>query len=269
MAAAIDHGGGVPQGPDVSGTATRPTDPETRFGLDVLSGAVHYQRWMVERIAPFCGSGILELGAGNGNLSRMLPGERLVLTEQDDALLDALRSVARQGPLADRNVRVEAFDPSLDSGEQFYDEQLDTVVSANVLEHIQNDVAALSTLAALLDVTAQNRLKRIISLVPANPLAYGPMDRRMGHYRRYTARHLRQVHAAAIPHADVEVEGFNAIGLLGWFVNGRLLRRETLARGTVQMVERLLPLLRSVDAAVRRVAPRPIGQSLISVAVWT
>lgn len=239
------------------------------LGLDILSEAVSYQRWMVERMAPHCGTGILELGAGIGNLSRMLPGERLVLTEPDEALLEQLRAVAEHPPLSERSVRVAAFDPTRESGEQFDHEPLDTVVSANVLEHIHDHVGALGTLAALLDRTAVGRPKRIITLVPAHPLAYGPMDREMGHYRRYTARHLRQVHAAAIPNAHVKVEGFNVVGLAGWFVSGRVLRRSALEHGTVRAAERAVPLLRWADAVARPLLPRPVGQSLISVARWT
>lgn len=253
----------------MSAIATPPHQAAAPLALDLLSDAVRYQRWMVERMAPHCGTGILELGAGIGNLSRMLPGERLVLTEPDDTLLDQLRAVAAQPPLNGRSVRVAAFDPTRDSGEQFHDEALDTVVSANVLEHIFDHVGALETLAALLDKTAPERLKRIVTLVPAHPFAYGPMDREMGHFRRYTARHLRQVHAAAIPNAEVQVEGFNVIGLAGWFVNGRVFRRSALAADTVRTVERAVPLLRRVDAVARPILPRPIGQSLISVARWT
>jgi phospholipid N-methyltransferase len=239
------------------------------MALDILSDAVRYQRWMASRLAPHCGAAILELGAGIGNLSRMLPGERLVLTEPDETLLAQLRAVADQPPLKERSVRVEAFDPSHESGTQFQDEPLDTIVSANVLEHIQDHVGVLSTLAALLDTTAPHRLKRIVTLVPAHPLAYGPMDLEMGHYRRYTARNLRQVHAAAIPDARVVVEGFNIVGLIGWFVSGRLLRRSALDAGTVHTVERMVPALQIADQLARRVIPRPVGQSLISVASWT
>jgi hypothetical protein len=248
---------------------TRPAEPQAPLALDELSEAVRYQRWMVERMAPHCGAGILELGAGIGNLSRMLPGERLVLTEPDEALLSRLRTAAERAPLRDRSVRVASFDPTRESGEQFHDEPLDTVVSANVLEHIHDHVGALRTLAALLDVTAPERLKRIVTLVPAHPLAYGPMDREMGHYRRYTARLLRQVHAAAVPKAEVRVEGFNVIGLCGWFVSGRFLRRSELSGSTVRAVERMVPVLQLADGVARRVAPRPVGQSLISVASWT
>jgi SAM-dependent methyltransferase len=241
---------------------------EAPFALDAMSLAVGYREWMASRLVPHCGSGVLELGAGIGNLSPLLPGERLVLTEPDPAMLSRLAAVAGGQSLAGRSVRVEAFDPTRDDGSRFHDEPLDTVVSANVLEHIHDHVGALTTLRRLLDVTAPERTKRIVTLVPAHPLAYGPMDTAMGHYRRYSARNLRQVYAAAVPDAEIAIEGFNVVGLAGWFASGRLLRRSTVDADAVATVERIIPLLKRADRAARAMIRRPIGQSLIGIATW-
>ncbi len=241
---------------------------ETPFALDAMSLATRYRDWMMSRMAPHCGDGVLELGAGIGNLSPLLPGERLVLTEPDPSMLGRLTAVA-QGPLmTGRSVRVDTFDPTQDDGSRFHDEPLDTVISANVLEHVHDHVRAIATLRSMLDVTAPNRLKRIVTLVPAHPLAYGPMDTAMGHYRRYTPRNLRQVYAAAIPEAEISIEGFNVIGLAGWFVSGRILGRDAVDEEAVKTVERMIPLMRLADRVSRSLLPRPTGQSLIGVAAW-
>jgi hypothetical protein len=241
---------------------------ETPFALDAMSLAVRYRDWMVSRMAPHCGDGVLELGAGIGNLSPLLPGRRLLLTEPDPTMLARLEAVAQGPAMAGRSVRVDTFDPTQDDGSRFHDEPLDTVISANVLEHIHDHVRAFATLRSLLDVTAPDRLKRIVTLVPAHPLAYGPMDTAMGHYRRYSARNLRQAYAAAIPSAEITIEGFNVVGLAGWFVSGRILGRDMVDEEAVKTVERILPLMRIADRASRSLIRRPIGQSLIGVAAW-
>jgi SAM-dependent methyltransferase len=241
---------------------------ETPFALDALTRATGYRDWMASRLAPHCGTHVLELGAGIGNLSPLLPGERLVLTEPDAAMLPRLEGVARSAAMAGRSIRVESYDPTTDDGSAFHDEALDTIVSANVLEHIRDHVQVIAALAELLDTTAPGRLKRIVTLVPAQPLAYGRIDLQMGHYRRYSVRNLRRVHEAAIPQASVTIEGFNVIGLAGWFASARLLGRKSFDAGTVESVERLLPVLRLADRVVRPCLPRPVGQSLISVATW-
>ncbi|HZV72981.1 MAG TPA: class I SAM-dependent methyltransferase [Conexibacter sp.] len=249
-------------------TATDADLAVTPFALDAIGLAVQYRRWMVSRLAPHCGSVVLELGAGIGNLSPLLPGERLILTEPDPTMLSRLNAVARGPQMEGRSVRVDAFDPTQDDGAAFHDEAIDTVVSANVLEHIHDHVGAIATLRRLLDVTAPGRLKRIVTLVPAHPLAYGRVDLAMGHHRRYTARNLREVHRTAVPGAEVAIEGFNVVGLAGWFARGRILRRTSIEASTVETVERILPAMRLADRVVRTIVPRPIGQSLIGVASW-
>ena len=58
-----------------------------------------------------------------------------------------------------------------------------------------------------------------------------------------------------------DLESLNVLGLLGWLVNARLLRRDLLPRGQVRMMNRLIPLL----DLERRLHP-PVGLSLVAVA---
>ena len=108
-------------------------------------------------------------------------------------------------------------DPALVT--RFSREQLDTVVAVNVLEHIRDDVSALRHVACIL-----SSLGRVILLVPALPLLYGTMDEADGHYRRYTLRGLvHKLQASGLK--AVRMFYFNILGVLGWFVNGRVFQR--------------------------------------------
>ena len=82
---------------------------------------------------------------------------------------------------------------------------------------------------------------RLLVYVPAVPLAYGTLDRMLGHYRRYTAQSLgRVLRGAGLDPGPVDY--FNLFGLLGWFVNGRILRRTTLSENQIALFERLVTL---------------------------
>jgi SAM-dependent methyltransferase len=128
------------------------------------------------------------------------------------------------------------------------------VVCSNVLEHIEDDRAALEALRKLLVPGG-----RIVLVVPALHALYGSIDRAIGHYRRYTSQEI----AAVLSAAGLEVEHvsyFNLLGVPGWFLNARILQRRTIPGLQARLNDRLVPLLR----LERRFRP-PLGMSLLAV----
>ncbi len=79
---------------------------------------------------------------------------------------------------------------------------VDVVVLLDVLEHVAEPAVVLSRVAEVLAPQG-----RIVLTVPAYPFLYGPWDESLGHYRRYTAAHLRQDAASA---------GFQPLWLSHW-----------------------------------------------------
>ena len=59
----------------------------------------------------------------------------------------------------------------------------DSCVCLNVLEHIEDDRRALENMASVLTPSGV-----IVLLVPASNALYGPIDRNLGHFRRYTRK---------------------------------------------------------------------------------
>jgi hypothetical protein len=86
------------------------------------------------------------------------------------------------------------------------------------------------------------------------------MDQAIGHYRRYNRKTL----ASALRSAGF-VPGrqsyFNFFGILGWLLNGRLLKRVTPPAEQLGLFERLVPIFRAIE----RLVPLPTGLSLIAV----
>ena len=94
----------------------------------------------------------------------------------------------------------------------------DTVVCLNVLEHVKDDLRALSFMRTVLEPGG-----RLVLQVPAFQFLYGSVDRAIGHYRRYTRRDL----ALKMRQAGFEVEDsfyMNVIGMAGWFWNNRIMK---------------------------------------------
>jgi 2-polyprenyl-3-methyl-5-hydroxy-6-metoxy-1,4-benzoquinol methylase len=64
----------------------------------------------------------------------------------------------------------------------------DTVICLNVIEHVDDDRAALANIRQV--VAAQGRA---VVLVPHGPQIQGTLDQALGHRRRYTTESLQQL----------------------------------------------------------------------------
>lgn len=236
------------------------------FELIALEKAVRYQQWIIETIRPYLGQRILELGAGIGNMSRWFSfADRLILTEYDPTLLALLQSRAQSWFPASLSLSTCELDLSQKTAWPFENEQLDTIVSFNVLEHIEDDAHVLQRCAELLRASSAPGKKRIITFVPAHPWAYGVMDKEVGHYRRYNQIMFKKLHQQTIKDAKLILKPFNFIGLWGWAVNGRLLRRSSAGPDVISIFEKLCPYLKYVDKLIIDKIKIPLGQSLIAI----
>ena len=136
-------------------------------------------------------------------------------------------------------------------------QRFDTVYCVNVLEHIEDDVAALQLFRDAIVPEG-----RVLIFVPAMQAAYGPLDAELGHHRRYSKAAL----SAAFSEAGLEpltMRYTNPIGLVGWLYNKYVSRARVHSVGQVKLFERLVaPWALPLESLV----PPPIGLSLVAVA---
>ncbi len=217
--------------------------------LEIHAGTPALNAWYYSKFARRVRGRVLELGSGIGNISRLLlhDAERLTVTDVEDQYLERLEADFA----AHERVRVERYDldeaPPASIGDPF-----DTIISLNVLEHVHDDARAVRDLASLIAPGGW-----LLTYVPACSLAFGTLDEALGHHRRYDRELLR----SRMEQADLRVEYLeymNLLGLAGWLVNGRVLRRRLLDSRAVETFERIVPLVRIEDRV--RV---PIGLGLV------
>jgi len=218
--------------------------------LECLAGAVRYNAWMFDRIRPWVGSRVLEIGSGIGNLSAFLiDRERLVLTDTREEYLARLRTrFANRSNISVAHLYLPHDDRAV-AGQHF-----DTIICLNVLEHVEDDIGSLTAVRKLLEPRG-----RLVLLVPALPALYGSIDRALGHHRRYTRNAL----IATLERTGFQlahIEYFNLAGIPGWWWAGRVLGRQTIPAGSLRLYDRLVPLFR-----LERLIPWRVGQSLIAV----
>ena len=227
--------------------------PEDTVGaatLERMATAPAYNHWMYERLEPWIGSRVLELGSGIGNMSQFfIDRDRVVLTDTEVFYRQELERRFGDRP------HVAVTEVSLPhASEELREERFDTVVCLNVLEHIEDDEASLRAMHDLLQVGGHLAL-----LVPALPAIYGSLDRALGHHRRYTPGTLRTLYEK-VRFRLARMEYFNLAGILGWWWTGRVLKKEMIPMGSLALYDKLVPLFR-----LERLLPARIGQSLIAI----
>ena len=206
--------------------------------LERLNRAPRFTRWMADVVRPFVGDRVLEIGAGIGNMSvHLMPRSVYWATDVNPHYLDYLVTMRSTRPYM-RVAHSDAADAStFPTGQSF-----DTVVCLNVVEHVQDDLAALRNIREVLTDGG-----RAIILVPCGPWLFGSLDEVLGHFRRYTKDRLVNVCQQAGFRVE-KVLKFNRPGVPAWWLNGRILRRKTFGLGQIRMLNLLTPIFRLVDS---------------------
>ena len=195
---------------------------------------------------------VLEIGAGIGQLTGLLLQSpriaELVSVEPDLKFYDRLRSTFPDHAVV--HGTIHDLMPS---------ENWDSILSVNVLEHIEDDERELAGYHALL----RPRNGVFCLFVPARPEIYSPLDRDFGHFRRYTRPYLKQKLQQA--HFRIlELYYFNFVGYLTWWLTFCALKQRSFNPAAVWCFDRLLfPALFALEANLFH---PPVGQSLVAVA---
>jgi glycosyltransferase involved in cell wall biosynthesis len=208
--------------------------------LDAFSSAPNFNRWMADTIKPYLGKHVLEIGAGIGNLSRILMSgrKRYVATDLDAEHLERLRSRLAGRP----HLETAILDAAREEDALPFRGEMDTVVCLNVVEHIKDDLGALRNIHASLRDGG-----RAVILVPEGQSIFSSLDEELGHWRRYSEDQLR----GRMVEAGFKVEAmlrFNRISRPGWWFNGKILKRRTISRSQLKNFDRLVWLFRRIDA---------------------
>lgn len=145
-----------------------------RDNLDVMACAHNYNRYLMSLILQCFEKRqtLVDFGAGNGTFAApaAASGYNMICIETDPILCQAL---------ADRKLNVQQNLETVPDG------SLPGIYSFNVLEHIEDDDSILNMWHRKLSPGG-----KLLVYVPAFPLLYSSMDRKVGHHRRYRKAEL-------------------------------------------------------------------------------
>jgi SAM-dependent methyltransferase len=218
---------------------------------DLEATSPQYADWVASLVTPHLGERVLEVGAGVGTMTTRIvaPGRTVVALEPSPQRASDLAQRMKASPAV---TVVSGSLDDLDAGERF-----DTVVFVNVLEHIQDDLAALRAVRARLRPGGN-----VVVFAPAFGTLYGRFDRDVGHWRRYRRSDLATTLSQA-GFAVPEARYVNLPGALAWWVVGRQLGLTPTASIFASAFDRAVPIIRRAEA--RR--PPAFGQSILCVGV--
>ncbi|MBO0828194.1 MAG: methyltransferase domain-containing protein [Streptosporangiales bacterium] len=211
-----------------------------------------YRRYQHDLIRPHCGTTVVEVGAGAGEFAATFTGpERYVVTDLDP---DCVRLLGER--FADRpEITARQMDAS---GTVALDEPADTVLAVNVLEHIEDDAAALRALARMVRPGGT-----VVMWVPGYQALYGEFDRSVGHHRRYTPGTLTEAFTAA-GLRPTTVRPVNLLGGIAWWL---AVRKGGVGRPDPRLVRWYDRLVVPVTRTIETLVTPPFGQSVLGVAV--
>lgn len=215
---------------------------EDEYGSTILSGLKHARRlnfWIGKTLRPYMGDRVLEVGAGIATLtSQFIPRELYVATESNPHCLRYLQSFSFGKPY----LHVLHMNPG--DAEQFdgLQENFDTALVVNMLDRVADDQAVLKNIWSALQPGG-----RALVFVPQNPKLFGELDTALRRRERYTRAQLQQSLAAAGFEVE-EIVDFNRFSVPGWWLNGKLLRRNKISRLQLKAVDVAMPLLSRMDA---------------------
>jgi 2-polyprenyl-3-methyl-5-hydroxy-6-metoxy-1,4-benzoquinol methylase len=222
--------------------------------LETMSEAVRYQAHIFNLMRPYVGKRVLEVGCGIGTTTRRLLDVADTVVCIEPNLHCATRARAELGNHPRVTFRICLLE---ECTREELTNKFDTVLCVNVLEHIEDDVNALTMFRDVVATTGG----QVLIWVPAVQAIYGPHDAALGHHRRYSKASL----AKAFDAAGLDVVSMhysNPIGLLGWMYNLYISGNTEHTIGQVRLFDRFVaPWALPLE---RLIAP-PIGLSLVAV----
>jgi SAM-dependent methyltransferase len=216
--------------------------------LEVMDDAVNYNAYLSRLVRSYALSTdrILDFGAGIGTFSLPLKREgfNVSCVESDPR---QLQRVTENGV------------PGFSDLSAVPDETYDYIFTLNVLEHIEDDHAALRDLAKKLKPGG-----RLMIYVPAFQVLFSSMDRAVGHYRRYRLTDLsKKVSSAGLE--VKEARYVDSVGFIASLVFKYIGSKDgSLNRNAVILFDRLaFPVSLLLDLATKKL----FGKNLLTVAV--
>jgi SAM-dependent methyltransferase len=220
--------------------------------LQLFKHAENWKRYWSTQIKPYLGHRVLEVGAGIGaNTPFLNNGIQEWICLEPDVKMAALLVERQRTTAAAGTHTVVGVIGDLPNVPSF-----ESIVYIDVLEHIKDDYAEIAAAAARLRPNGT-----LIVLGPAHDWLFSAFDAAVGHYRRYSAKALREL---TCPELELIVlRQLDSVGTIASLANRLLLTSNMPTLQQIRLWDRVMvPVSRLLDPLLAY----KLGKSIL--AVW-
>jgi SAM-dependent methyltransferase len=221
--------------------------------LHMFAGATTWKAYFGHRVRRHLRGDVLEVGAGIGSMTRALCSRRQrswLCLEPDATLADRLRAAA-----ARRRFPIPVEVRTATSGELGAAERFDTIIYADVLEHLEDDRHELEVAASHLRPGGH-----VIVLCPAHQFLFSEFDKAIGHYRRYDADMYRALRPVGLTLRRVFY--LDAAGMALSMANRLVLKESAPTPKQIKFWDRVVvPMSKVIDPMLGR----RVGKSVVGI----
>jgi 2-polyprenyl-3-methyl-5-hydroxy-6-metoxy-1,4-benzoquinol methylase len=224
--------------------------------LELDAQSHRFTRWLYREVSAELKGDVLEIGSGIGTYSEKivrdkLPACHIMLTDIAPSYIEAL---TKRFSSSNNNVSVSKLDLNRkEDYEKIGYEKFDSILGLNILEHVENDEFALQQLYKLLKDEGM-----MVLLVPCHKFLYNVLDKKAGHFRRYTKKEL-EYKVSKTQFIIQRIFYFNMLGIVGWYLNGSLAKNPQINGTAYRIFDSLVPISQYIE----RLAGRRLGLSII------
>ena len=219
-------------------------DPAGFETLESISKASKFNFWMFNTIKPHIKAGsILELGSGIGNITDFLINSYSDVTISDFNIdyCSYLKTKYKDCPSIKNIIKIDLQDEMFEQHYEKLKDNFDSIILINVIEHLADDTTAIRNCKYLLKKSGN-----LIVLAPAYSKLYSNFDAEIGHFRRYTGNDLTDLFRLN-KMKIIKKFYFNFLGIPGWFVFNKLLKRKRISSSNMKVYDKLVPIAKVLD----------------------
>jgi len=220
--------------------------------LDLFKNATNWKMYFSSKINPYIKGEVLEVGAGIGANTKYLINNNpkissITCLEPDSELCKEIERNHLQDNITTKEI--------INGTTKDINNQYDTIIYIDVLEHIENSIEEIELIKARLNKNGQ-----LIILVPAFNFLYSEFDAKIGHFRRYNKHLLKtEINDTLLLK---KLFYLDSLGVIASFVNKFFLKKETPSIANVNFWDKkIIPLSKIFD----NLFFHKFGKSLIGI----